>query len=160
MIEKKTAALIAGSLELGALLSTDDESVIDHFRNFGRNMGLAFQIRDDVLGIWGDRNKTGKPLGSDIQQKKKSFPIVYALEKSEGTTRAELIKIYQSKSIDNGDVDTVLKILHSVEANIQAQNMAKEFCDKAMAEIDKMKLLPWANDSLKEMAYFLVDREF
>jgi len=160
MIDKKTAALISGSLEMGALLSTDDKAVIEHFRNFGKNMGLAFQIRDDVLGIWGEQDKTGKPLGSDIQRRKKSLPIVYALEKSKGEAREELLKIYQRKTIDNNGVNTVLEILHSIQANVQAQNMAKEFCDKALAEIDKMTLLPWAHDSLEEMVHFLVEREF
>ena len=84
MIDKKTAALIACSLELGALLGTDDEQVIAGFVNIGRNLGLAFQIRDDILGIWGDEQKTGKPSCSDIRRKKKSFPIIYALDKAHG----------------------------------------------------------------------------
>ena len=61
MIDGKTAALIGCSLELGAFLGTDDEAVIRGLWNFGRNLGLAFQIRDDILGIWGDEKETGKP---------------------------------------------------------------------------------------------------
>jgi len=161
MIDKKTAALIASSLELGALLSTNDESVIEHFRNFGRNLGLAFQIRDDVLGIWGDEEKTGKPLGSDIQQRKKSFPVVYALEKVNGGARTELLNIYQdNKAIGSGELDKVMKILDIVRARDQARSMAEEYSDKALAEVEKMALSPWARDSLEEMTHFLSRREF
>ncbi len=159
MIDKKTAALIECSLELGALLSTDDESVIERFRNFGRNLGLAFQIRDDVLGIWGNEEKTGKPLGSDIQHRKKSLPIVYALEKADGEARNELLSVYQGETIDNNGIDTVLRILDGVQAQVQAQHMAEEYLDKTLVEIEKIALPLWAQHSLEEMAHFLVMRE-
>lgn len=160
MIDKKTAALIGCSLQIGSLLGTDDESLIELFRSFGNNLGLAFQIRDDILGIWGNDKKTGKPLGSDIMRRKKSFPVVFALEKAKGEEKARLVKIYEGENIDSNDLDTVLAILNSVSARIQAQSMAEEYRDKALDEIDKMSLLPWAQDGLKDMAHFLVEREF
>lgn len=160
MIDKKTAALIGCSLELGALLGTEDESAIEHFRNFGKNLGLAFQIRDDILGIWGNDKKTGKPLGSDIQRRKKSLPVIYAFEKAEGEARTELVNFYQGDTIDSNGLDTVLGILNSIQAKVQAQTMAEQYRDRALADIDKMTLLSWARDSLEEMAYFLVEREF
>ena len=159
MIDKKTAALISCSLELGALLGTDDEPVIEGFRSFGRNLGLAFQIRDDVLGIWGDKEKTGKPVGSDIRRRKKSLPVVYALEKAEGKGKTELTKIYQGEIIDDNGLDTVLRILDGVQAQVQAQSMAEEFRERALAEIEKMVLPSWARYGLEEMAHFLVKRE-
>lgn len=160
MIDKKTGALIGCSLEIGALLGTDDKSVISHFRNFGSNLGLAFQIRDDILGIWGNDKKTGKPMGSDIQRRKKSLPIVYALEKAKGKSKTELINIYEGKAVGNQELDTVLGILNDVQAQSLTQSMAEEYCNRALAEIDEMELLPWASQSLKEMAHFLVKREF
>jgi len=160
MIDRKTAALISCSLELGALLGTNDESSIEHFRFFGKNLGLAFQIRDDILGIWGNGQKTGKPLGSDIQRRKKSLPIVYALEKADKEAREELVNLYQSTVIDNSDLNKVLAILDSVQAKSQSQNLAEEYRDKALNEMRKIKLTIWARDNLEEMAYFLVEREF
>lgn len=160
MIDKKTAALIGCSLEIGALLGTDDESSIGHFRNFGKNLGLAFQIRDDILGIWGNDKKTGKPLGSDILRRKKSLPVVYALEKAKGREKTEMVNVYSGETIDRNDLDTVLTILNSVQAKVQAQSMAEEYRDKALDEINKMSLLPWARDGLHDMAHFLVEREF
>jgi geranylgeranyl diphosphate synthase type I len=160
MIDKKTGALIGCSLELGALLGTDDESFVERFRNFGRNLGLAFQIRDDILGIWGNGEKTGKPLGSDIQHKKKSLPIVYALEKAGYKAKTELLNVYQSEAIDDSGLDKILMILDGVRAKVRAQSMAEEYRDRALMEIEKTVLSPWAQHSLEEMAHFLVERDF
>lgn len=159
MIEKKTAALIACSLELGALLGTNDERVVRAFRNFGRNLGIAFQIRDDVLGIWGDSEKTGKPVGSDIRRRKKSLPILYAWEKAGEQARDELMEIYSKAVIDDAQLERVLDILEHVQAHIKAQRMAEEYCERALAEIQELPLPVWARDDLEEIASFLTQRE-
>lgn len=160
MIEGKTAALIACSLEAGALLGTDDEETIKDFREIGRNLGLAFQIRDDILGVWGDEKKTGKPIGSDIRRRKKTLPIVYALEKSEGGLKKELISVYQNGALNGGGVDRVLKVLDAVDAQSQTQKMADKYCDKALEGIRKANLVPSARRDLEELFRFLVVRSF
>jgi geranylgeranyl diphosphate synthase type I len=81
MIGGKTAALFACSLKLGAMIGTKDEQTIGHMYEFGRNLGLAFQIQDDILGIWGEDNKTGKSRASDIMKKKKTLPVIYGMQK-------------------------------------------------------------------------------
>ena len=80
MIEGKTAALIAGSLALGALFGGAGYRKSECMHRFGRNIGMAFQIQDDILGIWGDPEVTGKPAGNDILRRKKSLPLLYGLE--------------------------------------------------------------------------------
>jgi geranylgeranyl diphosphate synthase type I len=160
MIERKTAALIACSLEAGALLGTDDEERIEGFREIGRNLGLAFQIRDDILGIWGDEKKTGKPIGSDIRRRKKSLPIVYALEKSESELKKKLISVYQNGALNDGGVDIVLKILDTVNAQSQTQRMADKYCDRALDGIKKADLVPSLRRDLEELFHFLVVRSF
>jgi geranylgeranyl diphosphate synthase type I len=87
MIEAKTAVLIAASARLGALLAGGDEARADHFGRYGRSVGLAFQIQDDLLGIWGDPSVTGKSAASDLEKRKKSLPVVYGLERSEQFAR-------------------------------------------------------------------------
>ncbi|MEX1336565.1 MAG: polyprenyl synthetase family protein, partial [Candidatus Limnocylindrales bacterium] len=84
MIGRKTAALIAGSAEAGAVLATEDESVISAYRRFGWALGLAFQLNDDLLGIWGDEAATGKQT-SDIVTRKKTLPLIYALAEATGS---------------------------------------------------------------------------
>src|SRR3954453_3454125 len=79
MIGRKTAALISASIEAGAVLATDDETVIDRYRAFGWDLGIAFQLNDDLLGIWGAEPSTGK-AASDVAHKKQTLPILYAVE--------------------------------------------------------------------------------
>ena len=90
MIEHKTGALLATSCLLGALYGGAPEPALDEYYNFGRHLGLAFQIRDDYLGIWGDPKDTGKPSADDLTSKKKTLPILYALAASAGDDRARL----------------------------------------------------------------------
>ncbi|MFQ6121540.1 MAG: polyprenyl synthetase family protein [Dehalococcoidales bacterium] len=160
MIEGKTAALIACSLEIGALLGTDDKPVIESFRDIGRNLGLAFQIRDDIIGIWGDNKITGKPLGSDIWRRKKTFPILYALEKTGDGLRKELINVYQNGTVGEKGIVTVLRILESVGARPQAQKTAEKYCHEAIKAINKLALLASVKYELEEVAHFVVERNF
>ena len=157
MIEKKTAALIACSLEVGALLGSDDDSLADKFSDIGRNLGLAFQIIDDILGIWGEEKAIGKPLGSDIRRRKKTYPIIYILGEAEEGLKQQLIKVYSN---GNNGVDKVLQILESVNARSHAQQMAEHYCRRAMEDIDSLPVLPQNKQLLKEMAEFLVNRKF
>jgi geranylgeranyl diphosphate synthase, type I len=89
MIGRKTAALIAASVQAGALLATDDAAVIDAYRGFGWSLGVAFQLNDDLLGIWGDEQTTGKEP-SDLAKHKKTLPVIYALEHSPAADAARL----------------------------------------------------------------------
>ena len=93
MIGRKTAALIAASIEAGALLATDDDEVIARYRGFGWALGLAFQLNDDLLGIWGAEQTTGKP-NSDVAHKKKTLPVIYAAEHAGPEDRARLLELY------------------------------------------------------------------
>lgn len=160
MIEKKTATLLACSLEVGALLGTDDKEVGKRFWDIGKNLGLAFQIRDDILGIWGEELKTGKPLASDIRHRKRTFPIVYILEKAGDRLRQQLVNVYQNGVVGNDGIATVLTILESANAQFQAQKMAEKYCDKAVKAIDSLALLPSLSSDLKEVAHFLIERDF
>lgn len=160
MIEGKTASLMAGSLEVGMLLGSDDESAIQAFRRFGLNLGFAFQIRDDVLGIWGDERKTGKPVGSDILRRKKSFPVVYALETASDGPREELISIYQRGSAGEGELQRVLGILDEVEARAYSEAVADHYRARALAEIKKVSISSQERQDLEEMACFLTEREY
>ncbi|MEO6350249.1 MAG: polyprenyl synthetase family protein, partial [Candidatus Limnocylindrales bacterium] len=87
MIGRKTAALIAASVQAGAMLATDDQRVVDSYRGFGWSLGIAFQLNDDLLGIWGDEQATGKEP-SDLAKHKKTLPVIYALERAPEPERA------------------------------------------------------------------------
>ena len=82
MIDFKTASLIAASTAIGAISGGCREAMIAHYRAFGRHLGLAFQIQDDYLGVWGSEQQTGKPVGNDLSTRKPAYPALYALENS------------------------------------------------------------------------------
>ncbi len=160
MIEKKTAALIACSLEVGALLGCDDEAVIKGLFSFGRLLGLAFQVRDDFLGIWGNPEKTGKPFGGDIRRKKKSLPIVYVLEKARGKARKELLSIYQKKAIEGQDLNVVQGILDALKAQAYTEEVAHEYLHGALKGLHGLPLVSSPARELEELALFLAERDF
>jgi geranylgeranyl diphosphate synthase, type I len=87
MIKGKSAALLATCAQMGALIATHDEALSRRYAEFALNMGVAFQIRDDILGIWGDAAVTGKSTATDILSKKKSLPVLFGLERSHSLSK-------------------------------------------------------------------------
>lgn len=160
MIALKTGALIRCSMELGALLASEEEATIRSFAQAGRFLGLAFQIRDDVLGMWGDESVTGKGVGNDIQRRKKSFPIVFALERARHSHREILRKVYSKPAISDQDAEQVLGILDDLGTKTYAHQMTQENARLALEELEKVSLPSWARQEAADLAEFLVSRQF
>jgi geranylgeranyl diphosphate synthase type I len=158
MIGGKTAALISGSMETGALVATEDDTVVAHLKEAGYYVGLAFQIRDDVLGVWGDRNETGKPAGNDILRRKKSFPIVSALEQADSATRDELVWIYGRESIDDGSLAQVLAIFDRLDVRIHAQEKIQHYSDQATQALAGIPLSETSGLEIGQLIQFLAER--
>lgn len=139
MIGRKTAALIAGSAEAGAVLATEDESVISAYRGFGWALGLAFQLNDDLLGIWGDRAQTGKET-SDIATRKKTLPLIYALAESTGADRGRLQAVLAQSDAEPtpDEVSEVLTILDRVGAQDYARERARHYRDEAISQLESV----------------------
>jgi geranylgeranyl diphosphate synthase type I len=131
MIGAKTASLIATSTYLGAFLGGADETTAGHYRDFGRHLGLAFQVQDDILGIWGDTDITGKSTSSDIETRKKTLPVVFALERSPA-----LRQLYASSKIAPHQVEKVVQILSELGARQMAETLAAEHHQKAMEALE------------------------
>jgi geranylgeranyl diphosphate synthase type I len=159
MISRKTGALIRCALTLGAIIGTDDEDVIDAFRDCGRSLGLVFQIRDDVLGIWGDEGTTGKPVGADIRRKKNTLPVVYAMSRASGSDKDLLASIYRDDDMGDDEVTAVLGVLETVGAREYAHRLAAEHCDMALESLATAELSPQALKDMGELARFLLVRE-
>ncbi len=135
MIGRKTAALIAASIEAGALLATDDEAVIARYRNFGYALGLAFQLNDDLLGIWGVEQATGK-APTDVANKKQTLPLIYALEHASADDRARLMTLSERTDRSELDVAEIVAILERVGARDYTRDQARRYRDEALAELD------------------------
>ncbi|MDZ4767511.1 MAG: polyprenyl synthetase family protein [Chloroflexota bacterium] len=132
MIAGKSAALIAACAQMGALLGGADTQRADSFYEFGLHLGLAFQIRDDILGIWGDPALTGKSAATDILSRKKSLPILYGLERD-----ARLKSLYQSETMTPEVVAEVMQLLDRLGASDYAKAQEELYVERAMDALSR-----------------------
>ena len=160
MISRKTGALIRCSVNIGAVIGTKDTLSIKAFQNFGRSLGYVFQIRDDMLGTWGEEKKTGKPVGSDIRRKKNSLPIVHAMAKSKGIQQRRLKSIYAKTHVSGQDVADVLDIMTTVGSQEYAENLVQEHGSLAMEAIDDVDIPPSNQCEISQIVEFLLIREY
>jgi geranylgeranyl diphosphate synthase type I len=150
MARRKTGALLGCALELGALAAGREDLARDHYE-LGEALGLAFQIRDDILGIWGDPALTGKPAGSDLANRKRSWPVVYALQRS--PELAELL------GRDPPSVEEALARLEEVGAREAAEAEVRRWAAEARRRAAALPWVPRALEMFSELVAFLTERE-
>ncbi len=153
MIEGKTAALLAFSAELGARVAQQSASVVAHYYSFGRDLGLAFQVRDDILGIWGDESVIGKSSATDIATRKKSLPVLFGLAES-----AELHELYAADNPGAGFVERVVSILDQVGARQVAESYEEQYAASALDHLSEANPQGRAADALQQLTRFLLNR--
>lgn len=154
MIGGKTAALLGLCAELGALIASGDSGRAAHFSQFGFALGLAFQIHDDILGIWGDEAQTGKSAASDILSRKKSLPVLYGLEHS-----PDLREIYTLPLDVPIDVVEVIRLLNAVGAQQHARKLEQEYSAKSAAALVRANPDAAAAETLRNLIANLFDRQ-
>ncbi len=158
MIEGKTAALLSASLELGALVGGANQATRQRLAEFGRSLGLAFQMQDDILGIWGDEAVTGKSAASDILTRKKSLPVLYALE---NPRLGKELRTRYAQPIEPADVPAVLDLLAKAGAQEFTAQAAHSAHQKAVQALESSGVLADGNEAgntLWEMAEMLLGR--
>ena len=160
MISRKTGALIRCSLTMGSLLGGMNKQDVSSFRESGQALGYTFQIRDDILGIWGDSELTGKPVGADIRRKKKSLPILHAITESSGASNKILLDIFAKDHIEDLEVETVLTIMDETRTYTYSQDLACEYRDRALDAVASTPLDSIQRDRFSELVYFLAQRRF
>jgi geranylgeranyl diphosphate synthase type I len=159
MIARKTGALIRCAFTMGALIGSNSDENLEAFRESGKSLGLLFQIRDDILGVWGEEETTGKPVGADIIRKKNSFPVVYAMSASEGEDLRQLRDIYAKEQVSESDASTVLSKMDSLRTRGHARALAAEHCDRARDALTGIEMSADARTQIDELLRFLLDRE-
>jgi geranylgeranyl diphosphate synthase, type II len=156
MIELKTSVALAASLKIGALLGGGGERNQNLLYEFGRKLGIAFQIQDDYLDAFGDGDKTGKQVGGDILSNKKTFLLIHAMESAPHKKQLEdLIKTNPS-----GKVEKVLSVYKDCNADEWALQLKNQYFDEALAHLEDIAVLSKRKEPLKELALFLVHRDF
>jgi geranylgeranyl diphosphate synthase type I len=168
MIQDKTASLLATSTRLGALLADAETATVGAYREFGAGIGMAFQIQDDVLGMWGDEALLGKSTASDIVQRKKTLPWVYAVRELRRAGRlsdlARLQAIYGGPAAGPAEVAEVLGILESVGARHFCDEQVLLYQEQAMDHLQRAACAPQTDvealQVLRELADSLIGRQY
>mgnify|MGYP005850928861 FL=1 len=158
MIEGKTAALLACAAETGALVGGAGGAA-SGFRSFGHELGLAFQIIDDILGIWGDPAVTGKPVADDIRSRKKTLPILYAQEQLKCRGDSRLAELFSRPIRRKADIEAVLRCLEETGARQHAETLASLHTERALTALEAAASPSPAREALRDLALRLVARE-
>jgi geranylgeranyl diphosphate synthase type II len=158
MIELKTAVLLAGSLQMGAIAAGAKQKDQELVYDFGRNLGLAFQVQDDWLDAFGDPSTFGKLKGGDIAANKKTFLLVKALESASPERKQELTELLIYSGADK--VERVTFIYQESGVGQAAQEAKNYYMEKAYLSLENISVAPERKKSLKELAVYLLEREF
>jgi len=159
MIELKTAALIAASVRIGALIGGGSDKDSDLLYDFGSNLGLAFQIQDDILDIWGDTKVFGKTQGGDIVSNKKTFPYIKAMEQATGETRKQLQILYSGNETDpDVKIRKVTELFDQLNIKGESESLANYYIDKAFQFLLKVNVDDKRKKELTDLAGSLIGR--
>jgi geranylgeranyl diphosphate synthase, type II len=157
MIQLKTSVLLAASLKMGAILGGAGQGNQEHIYEFGRNLGIAFQIQDDYLDAFGDPAKFGKQVGGDIVTNKKTFLMIHALETAGERQKKQLFELMENNPVDK--VEQVLYIFRKCGVDKWAMDLKEKYMQKAFDNLEDIAVISMRKEKLKELAMFLVQRE-
>jgi len=159
MIELKTAVLIAAALKTGAIIGEASDKDQDLLYEFGRCLGIAFQIQDDVLDTYGDTRMFGKKTGSDIVSNKKTYLLVRALETASGEKLRKLKKLLEAGNNNPEEkVTEVRAIYDELELRLQAENLAYDYFNRAFQSLEQVSVNTERKNEIKQLAVNLIGR--
>lgn len=153
MVEAKTASLLAASAAAGARIGNASAAAIDAYRAFGRDLGIAFQIYDDLLGIWGDPERTGKPAGDDLLSHKISYPVLVGLNRSPAFR-----EIWSSGQADPAALRGMTEALEAAGAEQEARRTALEHSNLAQRHLQSASPQDPAAQALEDLLFQLLER--
>lgn len=154
MIAGKTASLLAACCQIGAILGNADSATQQAYRSFGHDLGLAFQVQDDILGIWGDETATGKSIASDLVEGKKSLPVLYGLNQ-----RRKFAARWKLGPVTNNEVKEMADVLAREGGYDYAQGQAEHWTRSALKSLEEANPKGSAGKALFELANKLLKRE-
>lgn len=157
MIKLKTSVALAASLQTGAILGGAGERNQHLLYEFGKKLGIAFQIQDDFLDAFGDPQKFGKQLGGDILANKKTFLLLHTFESASAVQQKELRSLLTGNAA--GKIDKVLQIFRDTKVDEWALQLKNKYLDEALAHLEDIAVLSKRKEPLRELAHFLVKRD-
>lgn len=161
MIRLKTAVLLGGALKIGALIGGADETNAQYLYNFGVNLGIAFQLQDDILDVYGDPEKFGKQVGGDIISNKKTYLLIKALELAKGPQAADLTDWLAASDFDTTEkVAAVTNIYNELQIRAYAETAMNAYADIAFKALDAITLPEDRKQYLRDFADSLMVRDY
>ena len=157
MIELKTSVALAASLQLGAILGGAGEGNQQHLYEFGKNLGIAFQVQDDYLDAFGDPEKFGKQVGGDILANKKTFLSIHAMEVATPVQLKQLSALNKGNEI--AKVEKTLEIYKDTNADAWAKELKEKYYKIAMQHMEEIAVLSARKKPLVDLAEYLINRE-
>ncbi len=157
MITLKTSVLLAASLQIGAILGGTGERNQQHIYEFGKNLGIAFQVQDDYLDAFGDPAKFGKQIGGDIIANKKTFLMIHALEAADESTKLSLLQSMTDNPADK--VDKVLAIFKKCNIDGWAKELKEKYLQTALQHLQDIAVTEKRKACLAELASFFIERD-
>ena len=137
MIGKKTAALFDVSCAMGAICASNKAKDVSNLSTFGRNLGIAFQITDDLIGVMGDPKITKKPVGNDLREGKKSLPILMAIKLAKGNDKKIILKAFGNSRISRKDLNKAVDVIRSLGIEENVRKQALKYAEKAEKSLVK-----------------------
>ena len=159
MIELKTAVLIAGGLKMGALIGGANMEDANELYEFGRNIGIAFQLQDDILDSFGDPKKFGKKVGGDITQNKKTILLLKSIEQAEGQDQVKLQEALAQSDNPTQKIEKVTAIYTKLKVKEQASELMESYLEKAFIHLNRVKVEDARKLFLRNLANQLMMRE-
>ncbi len=159
MVYRKTGALFEASAVLGGLVVTEDEEVLRSLAEYGRNLGIAFQIRDDILGLVGDEKTLGKPVYSDIREGKKTILVIYALSRLSGEDREKLLSTLGKRNAAREELEEAARLIRESGALDYAESVMRDYVGRAKTALSKIEFVDEeAKALLEELVEFVAAR--
>ena len=159
MITLKTAVLLGCSLSLGAAVANANDSDLENIYEFGKCIGIAFQIQDDILDSFGEGEKVGKKIGGDIAANKKTLLLIKAFELADENTKNELQKLIDSTQINVDEkINAVLKIYEKLTVRTESEKLQQQYLTQAFSHLDKINVTADKKEILHNTANDLMQR--
>ena len=159
MVKQKTATLFQSCCEIGAICANAKKDKVEALKNYGLNLGIAFQIRDDILDIFGEKKKFGKEIGKDIEEGKGgNIVIIFALKELSNSNRKKLIEIIEKKRNNKKEIAEAVGLINKTEACEKAQHMGEKFIERAKKYLEVLPQNKWTK-TLIGIADFVIKRE-
>ena len=137
MVGKKTAALFDVACTMGAICATNNKKDILNLSSFGRNLGIAFQITDDLIGVMGDPKITKKPVGNDLREGKKSLPILLAIKTAKGNDKKIILKAFGNPKISKKELNKAVEVIQSLGIEENVRRQALRYAQRARKSLEE-----------------------